>query len=212
MTYPAWLDRREFPFASRFMDVEAGRMHYVDEGAGDPMLMVHGTPTWSFVYRHLIREFSRERRVIPVDHLGFGLSDKPLDGDYRPQALARNLAAFVERLGLERMTLVVHDFGGPIGLSYATARPERVRALVLFNTWMWSLRGTSADRISRLMAGRIGRWLYTRANLSPRVLLKAAYGDKRRLTPAIHQHYTGPSRPRRPARLRGCRQGVDGLG
>lgn len=167
-------------------------MHYVDEGDGDPLVMVHGTPTWSFLYRHLIRELSRDHRVIAVDHLGFGLSDKPAHGDYRPQALAHDLAAVIERLDLQRMTLVLHDFGGPIGLSYALAHPRRVRALVLFNTWMWSLRGTPAERISRFMSGPVGRWLYTRANLSPRFLLKAAFGEKRTLTRPIHRHYTGP--------------------
>jgi pimeloyl-ACP methyl ester carboxylesterase len=187
-----WLNREDFPFRSRYLDINGRRIHYVDEGSGAPLLMVHGTPTWSYLYRHLFRDLSRDYRVIAVDHPGFGLSDKPADGDYRPQALARNLEAVIDRLNLRDLTLVVHDFGGPIGLSYAIAHPDNVRALVLFNTWLWPLRGTRAERVSRFMAGRIGRWLYTRANFSPRVLLQMAFADKRALTRDVHRHYLAP--------------------
>jgi haloalkane dehalogenase len=185
----AWVDRSVYPFQPRFIDVDGGRMHYVDEGAGAPIVMVHGTPTWSFLYRHLITELSRSHRIIAPDHIGFGLSEKPQRWGYRPEDHARNLATLIERLALTDVTLVVHDFGGPIGLSYAIEHPENVRALVLFNTWMWSLKGTRAERVSAFMAGPIGRFLYTRMNLSPRVLLKAAFGDKRKLTPQAHRHY-----------------------
>ncbi len=102
--------------------------------------MVHGTPTWSFMYRHLIRDLSPRYRCIAPDHLGFGLSDRPAGWSYRPEDQARNLARLIETLGLKDLTLVVHDFGGPIGLAYALDHPENVRRLVLFNTWMWSFR------------------------------------------------------------------------
>jgi haloalkane dehalogenase len=72
-----WLDREEYPFGAHFFETPAGRIHYVDEGEGPPVLMVHGTPTWSFLYRRLIKDLSRDHRVIAVDNLGFGLSDKP---------------------------------------------------------------------------------------------------------------------------------------
>lgn len=181
-----------YAFDPHWMEVADGRVHYVDEGTGPPVVLVHGTPTWSYLYRRLVRSLSARYRVIAPDHLGFGRSDKPSHGDYRPQALARNLEALIDRLGLENVVLAVHDFGGPIGLSYAIRRPERVRGLVLFNTWMWSLEGTSAARISRALSGRVGRWLYTRLNLSPRVLLRAAFGDKRHLTPEVHAAYLEP--------------------
>lgn len=181
-----------YGFEPHWMEVPDGRMHYVDEGAGPPLVLVHGTPTWSYLYRRLIRSLSARYRVIAPDHLGFGRSDKPARGDYRPEALARNLEELLDGLGLEDVALAVHDFGGPIGLSYAICRPGSVRGLVLFNTWMWSLKGTSAARISRMLSGRVGRWLYTRFNLSPRVLLRAAFADKRRLTPEIHAAYLEP--------------------
>jgi len=120
--------------------------------------------------------------VIALDHLGFGQSDKPAEADYRPAAQARRLEELIKRLGLKDIVMVVHDFGGPIGLAYAIRHPDNVRGLVLFNTWMWSLAGTPAERLSRLFSGSLGRFLYTRLNFSPRVILKAAFGDKRKLT------------------------------
>lgn len=184
-----WVDANLYPFRSHFVDVGPGRLHYIDEGAGPVIVMVHGTPTWSLLYRAFIRDLSRDHRVVAIDHLGFGLSDKPAGWSHRPEDHARNLELLIDRLGLRDITLVVHDFGGPIGLAYAIEHPENVRALVLFNTWMWSLRGTRSERVSKLMGGRIGRFLYQRLNVSPRVLVKAAFGDKRKLTKEVHRHY-----------------------
>lgn len=192
MTAPAWLDTELYPFEPRFMDVDGGRMHYVDEGDGPVVLMVHGTPTWSFLFRRLIRALSSDYRVIAPDHIGFGLSAKPEGWSYRPADHQRNLATLVERLGLEDVTLVVHDFGGPIGLGWAVDHPERVRSLVLFNTWLWSLHGSAPGRLGSLLGGRLGRWLYRRLNLSPRFLLPMAFHDRGRLDPAVHRHYMSP--------------------
>lgn len=180
---------RRHPFEPHHLDLPGGRMHYVDEGRGRPVVLVHGTPTSSFLYRHLIPPLAETHRVVAPDHLGFGRSDKPPDADYRPEAHARNLQRFFEELDLREVVLAVHDFGGPIGLSFALRHPERVRGLVLFNTWMWSLEGTPAGRISRLLSGRVGRFLYTRLNLSPRLLLKAGFADTSKLTREAHRHY-----------------------
>ena len=136
---PAWVDREAYPFRSRFIELASGRrVHYIDEGEGDVVLFVHGTPTWSFEWRHVIRALARTHRCVAMDNLGFGLSDRPRDFDYCPESHARMLRAFVERLGLNDVTLVVHDFGGPIGLPLALHEPSIVRRLVVFNTWMWS--------------------------------------------------------------------------
>jgi haloalkane dehalogenase len=172
------------------MDLPAGRMHYVDEGTGAPILFVHGTPTWSFEWRHLIRAFSATHRCIAPDHLGFGLSDRPRSFPYTPEAHAENLAAFVERLHVDAFTLVVHDFGGPIGFPLCLRNPERVMRLVLFNTWMWSFAGDAdMEKRARVAGGGFGRLLYRWANFSLRVLTPYAYADKRKLTPEIHRQY-----------------------
>lgn len=189
MSYPAWLDRSEYPFQPRSLELEAGRMHYVDEGQGPPVVLVHGTPVWSFLYRNLIKELSRSNRCIAMDHLGFGLSDKPAGWGYRPADHAANLRALVDHLGLRDITLVVHDFGGPIGLSYAVERPENVARLVIFNTWMWSQReNPEAAQISRTLGGGFGRFMYERLNFSARWLIPAL-GGERPLPKSIHRHY-----------------------
>ncbi len=190
-----WLDRSEYPFASRFFDTEAGRMHYVDEGGAgrqQTLVMAHGTPEWSFSYRHLIKGLSARYRCIAPDYLGFGLSDKSRGWTYRPQDHARSLKALIDHLDLKDITLIVHDFGGPIGLSYAIERPDNVRRIVLMNTWMWSLRGDPAFERSRLFAGAVGRFLYERLGFSARFLLPMAMADKSKLTPTIHRHYLRP--------------------
>ena len=187
---PDWLDRQAYPFASHEMPLTAGRMHYVDEGTGDPILFVHGTPTWSFEYRHLIKALSPRYRCIAPDHLGFGLSERPANFPYTPEAHAAVLTEFVDRLDLDRITLVVHDYGGPIGLPLALARPSRIARLVLLNTWMWSFED-DADMVKKgkLAGGALGRWMYKHLNASLRLITPSAYGDRRKLTPEIHRQY-----------------------
>jgi haloalkane dehalogenase len=187
---PAWVDRREYPFEPRTLDVGAGRVSYVDEGQGSPIVMVHGTPTWSFLYRHLIRELKGRYRCVAPDHLGFGLSDRPRSWSYRPEDQAHTLARLIDSLALKDLTLVVHDYGGPIGLAYALDRPDTVRRLVLFNTWMWSFAGERRiERVGRILGGRLGRFLYERLGFSVRVMLRHAIADRRRYSREIERHY-----------------------
>lgn len=189
------VDRTAYPFADRYLDLPAGRMHYLDEGGvgipgGDILLFVHGTPTWSFEWRHLVRSFSAEYRCVALDHLGFGLSAKPAGFAYTPEAHADNLVAFARALDLRNITLVMHDFGGPIGLPLFLREPERVKRIVVLNSWMWSFAGDKAmERSGRMAGSQLGRFLYRRANFSLRILAPYAYGDKKKLTPAIHRQY-----------------------
>jgi haloalkane dehalogenase len=196
---PAWLDRNAYPFAARSLALPEGRLHYVDEGpadAADVLVLVHGTPTWSFEYRHLIHALRPRHRVIALDHLGFGLSERPPAADYRPEAHARRFAAFITALGLPRFTLVTHDFGGPIALPFAAAHPERLAGLVLFNTWLAPFTDPTMLRRARWVAGRLGRFLYRSLNASLRLIMPSAYARRRRLTPAIHAQYLAPFRDR----------------
>ena len=186
---PDWLDRSEYPFEPRVIDLPLGKMHYVDEGSGDPILFVHGTPTWSFDYRHLIKALSPQARCVAPDLFGFGLSDRPRQFDYSPESHARELRAFVDALGLTRFTLVVHDFGGPIAMPLLLDTPERVTRLVVINSFMWPIDDPSMLRAARLLGGRLGRWMYRHLNLSLRVLVPSSYGDRRKLTPALHRQY-----------------------
>jgi cis-3-alkyl-4-acyloxetan-2-one decarboxylase len=137
----------EFPFAPRFFEHPPGTpaagalQHYVDEGRREAraVVCVHGNPTWSFAFRRAIAALLTTRRVIAVDHLGCGLSDKPERFPYRLEEHVRNLERLLLALGLERVTLVLHDWGGPIGLGFARRHPEMVERLVLSNTAAFAL-------------------------------------------------------------------------
>ena len=124
----------EYPFAPHYLDLHGLRYHYVDEGQGEPMLLVHGNPTWSFLWRKVISAFSPERRVIAPDHIGCGRSDKPQDYRYRLAAHIANLETLVFHHDLRDITLVVHDWGGPIGLGMAVRHPDRIKRIVITNT------------------------------------------------------------------------------
>ena len=190
MSNTDWIDRREYPFASHYLEVAAGRLHYVDEGSGPPVVMVHGNPTWSYLYRHMIKQLQPEYRCIAMDHIGFGLSDKPRDWSYLPVDHAANLTALIDGLGLKDITLVVQDWGGPIGLSYAVAHPQNVARLIIMNTWAWPVnRDWYYIAFSGFMGGPVGRWLIQRYNFFARSVMRQAFGDKRKLTPAAHEQY-----------------------
>jgi len=196
---PEWLDREQFPFASRFLQTTFGRVHYLDEGPpeGEVVLLVHGTPSWSFEYRQLIPVLARHRRVIAVDHLGFGLSERPADFPYTPEAHSDVLREVVERLGLQRFALVVHDYGGPIALPLVAAEPQRITGLVVMNSWMWPLTEDPAlAGAARLAGSWLGRFLYRWLNASLRLLMPYGYADRRKLTPAVHAQYRAPFRHR----------------
>src|SRR5262245_22692226 len=172
---PAWLDRTLYPFAGHAFSTPEGRMHYVDEGQGRPLLLVHGTPSWSFEWRAAIAGLRDAARCVAPDHLGFGLSDKPAQAAYKPADHARRLLELVRALDLREITLVVHDFGGPIGLPVLLQEPARVRALVVVNSWAWA-HGSDPRiaRLSRLVASSFGRFLYLSLNASPRFLVPSS--------------------------------------
>ena len=186
--------------SGNYATLSNGRMYYEDQGAGPPILFVHGTPTNSFEYRHLIAALSATHRCIAPDHLGFGKSDRPANFCYTPEAHAAALREFVDTLGLTRFTLVVHDFGGPIGLPLAlsedTSRSagaipgRRGERVVIMNSWAWPLNDDpKIARSAALVAGGLGRFLYRYANASLRLIMPSAYGDKRKLTKQIHREY-----------------------
>ena len=126
-----------YPFSSHFLERNGLKYHYIDEGTGDPVVMLHGNPTWSFYFRTLVKELSSEYRTIAPDHIGCGLSDKPDSKiyDYRLQNRVDDLDALMGFLGIrEKITLVLHDWGGMIGMAYAVRHSESIGRLVVMNT------------------------------------------------------------------------------
>jgi haloalkane dehalogenase len=179
----AWIDPSEYPFKS----------NYIDEGEGSPIVMLHGNPTWSFLYRHLVSGLSNSYRCIAVDYIGFGLSDKPPNWSYLPKDHAKNVEIFIEKLGLTDITLVVQDWGGPIGISYAISHPDNVKQLIIMNTWAWSVKHDLHFKwFSRFLGGMLGKLLITRFGFFERTIMKTFNKKRSKFTKSIQQHYLRP--------------------
>lgn len=179
-----------YPFQSRWMDLDGHALHYIDEGQGDVILFVHGTPEWSFGFREVIKSLRGTYRCIAIDLLGFGLSDKPAAADYTCRAHASRLEKFIQRLALKDISILANDFGGGISLSYAINNPENVSRIMLFNTWMWSLENDKHySGPAKLMNTWLGRALYLTFNFPVTVIMPAAFGNKKLLTKEVHAHY-----------------------
>jgi haloalkane dehalogenase len=197
---PGWVDRTLFPFTSRFVDIGQSRIHYVDEGSGPTLLFVHGNPGWSFVYRDVISDLSRDFRCVALDLPGFGLSEGGPGYGYGAVEHAEALRGFVSQLGVVDGTLMVNDWGGPLGLSVAERMPDAFSRFVIANTWAWPVTGDWHFTIfSTVMGGPIGRALVTR---SPRFFdtMMARTHAQRSLDAAELAQYRGPF-PTREARL-----------
>ncbi len=154
------VDRDLYPFKSRFMKLSNdARVHYVDEGKGEvTLLMLHGNPTWSFLYRNLISGLASDHRCVAIDYPGFGLSVAPVGFDFTAANHYKVVAELVGRLGLEHVVLVMQDWGGPIGFALAADHPDLVDGVVVGNTWAWPLRGERRMEVfSRIMGGPVGR-------------------------------------------------------
>lgn len=189
-TAPSWVDPSLFPFRSQWLNIAECEIHYVDEGSGDVILFLHGTPEWSFAYRHVIGDLKHSFRCVAPDMLGFGLSDKPPGEEYTCKAHAERLEKFIAMVGLQNITLVANDFGGSIGLHYAVNNPHNVKAILLSNTWCWSLADDPHyTRPARVMRTWLGRFMYRQLNFPVAAIMPAAYGDRKKLTREIHKHY-----------------------
>ena len=138
-----------WPFKPHFGTASGFRMHYVDEGEGEPLIMLHGEPTWGYLYRHFIPPLSTAHRVIVPDHMGFGKSETPQDREYTLKTHVENLTALIESLDLWNITFVLQDWGGPIGGCYTHLYPERVKRLCIVNSTVPN--ATTADQPPALM-------------------------------------------------------------
>jgi len=174
---PAWVDDELFPFESHFAIIDRHTVHYVDEGSGPTLLFLHGNPTWSFVYRDVIRTLRDEFRCIALDYPGFGLSSARPGYRYLPEEHTQVVTGFVDALALSEVTLVAHDWGGPIGLAAVEQRPAAFGSLVLANTWGWPIAGAPhVAAASHLMGGPFGRLLIRKFNLFVNAMIPAGHG------------------------------------
>ena len=180
-----------YPFGSRHLGIDGHRMHYLDEGEGDPLLFVHGNPTWSFLWRNQIRLWRDRFRCLAVDHIGMGLSDKPQEYPYCLETHATNLARFIEHHDLTRITLVAHDWGGAIGLLASTMVPGRFGRYVLYNTGAFP-----PPRVPRRIAlGKlpvVGEWAIRFANAFALAAQVMASENPSQLDPAVRDGLLAP--------------------
>ncbi|MGC7102114.1 alpha/beta fold hydrolase [Amycolatopsis lurida] len=191
MTRPEWVPESLYPFGSNFLNIAGARLHYVDEGEGDPLLLLHGNPTWSFVYRELIKGLSDRFRCIAIDNPGFGLSSAPDDYGYMPADHAKVIEQFVLELDLKNVTMMTQDWGGPIGFWVATRHAERMSGFIVGNTWAWPMTDARTRVFSAMMGGPVGRYMIKRRNLFVEKVLPG--GVKRHKLPdEVMAAYRGP--------------------
>lgn len=187
-----WVDRATYPFKSNYYNVNGFNMHYVDEGDGEVVLFVHGTPSWSFDFRHLIQSLRNSFRCIAIDHIGFGLSDKPENYDHSTLNHSLSLEKFILDKKLRNITLVVHDFGGPIGLNFAIKYPDLINKIVILNSWLWSSESyVKFQRTKKILKSPFLPFLYKYFNFSPRFILPASFGT-RKISKKVLKQFTLP--------------------
>ncbi len=189
---PDWVSDELFPFESRFFATASGQqMHYVDEGEGEPVVFVHGNPAWSFEFRHLVAGLRAQNRCIAADHIGFGLSSRSdRHEDHHPRAHAEAFEALLLHLDVRDATLFLTDWGGPIGLDFARKHPERVKRLVIANTWCWPVnRDPHFWFFSSVMSSFVGQYLIKKRNFFVNGVMPKAVADKAILTPEVMSHY-----------------------
>jgi len=180
-----------YPFASHFLNIDGNRLHYLDEGSGPPIVMLHGNPTWSFYYRELIKGLRDRYRLVAVDHMGCGLSDKPRTYPYTLATHIDNVTRLIDHLGLNDVTLVVHDWGGPIGFGWATRHMDRVAQFVVFNTAAF-LGGRMPLRIRLCRCPLVGEVALLRFNAFARAALHMATAKPERMTSEVRRGYLLP--------------------
>ena len=181
----------EYPFDSHRLDLQGIGYHYIDEGSGPTILMVHGNPTWSFAWRAYIRELSTDNRVIAVDHIGCGFSDKPADYCYRLDQHATNLVTLIDRLELEHITLCGHDWGGAIGMTAACRRPEHFSRFILANTSAFRSKRLPL-RIAVCRTPLLGALCVRGLNLFSRAAMRMAVARPDRLSASARAGYLAP--------------------
>ena len=195
MTLPFQVPTALFPVEHRFLNLDGARIHYVDEGSGETLLLLHGNPSWSFLYRKIIAALKSDYRCVALDYPGYGMSDAPSGYGFTPREHSAVLERFVDHLGLRDLTLMVQDWGGPIGLGLAGRRPELVRRLIIGNTFAWPLSGERRIHLfSWVMGGPIGWSLTWAFNFVPKVFF--ARGLAQKTEPSVLAMYLAPWRDR----------------
>ncbi|MCI0712060.1 MAG: alpha/beta fold hydrolase [Chloroflexi bacterium] len=191
--HPEWLDTTLYPFTSRFINIDGNRLHYIDEGSGPVILFVHGTASWSFIYRDIIQNLRRDFRCIALDWPGFGLSEAAPDFEATLEGNSHLLEAFIRKLDLTNITVYGHDSAASMAMGVVGRHPEWFRAVSAANAFTFPLQGEfpSITRFLRVIRTPIFRFLITQFNFLQRYTNNGLRGGK--LTRAEKAAYLGPT-------------------
>jgi pimeloyl-ACP methyl ester carboxylesterase len=186
-----------------YFKVQNSQLYFLDEGAGETIVIVHGTPANSSEYQAVIQRLSNDFRCVALDHLGFGKSDKPEFGDYSIQSHQERLVALLNHLELRTFHLLVHDFGGVIGLPLVSNQDFEIKSVTILNSWMWPLIETEPQMKHQkwLLSSGIFPFLYRYFNFSAKVLIKFGWGKKNPLS--VHRHRSYIEQFQRPSQRNG---------
>lgn len=187
----------DYPFGSRYVFVGGYRIHYVEAGKGEPVLFIHGNPTSSYLWRNVLPKVARDlgRRGIAIDLLGFGKSDKRDDVDYTARLHADIVEAFIEKLDLKNLILVLHDWGGPLGAAYAVNHPDNIAGLVLMETFVWPFAWKDFGRFApmfRLFRSPLGYIMIQAMNVFVNTILPRSVIHKENMSEEVMRHYREP--------------------
>ncbi|MFR9750627.1 alpha/beta fold hydrolase [Nocardia sp. 004] len=188
---PSWVPEQLYPFTDHYLELDGSTVHYIDEGAGPPLLMLHGNPTWSFLYRNLVIGLRDRYRCLAVDYPGFGLSTAAPGYRFTPAEHADLIGQLIQRLDLREITLMVQDWGGPIGFATATRHPDRFSAFVIGNTWAWPKSDLGTQAFARFLGGPVGGRLIRQHNFFVERIIPAGV-RRTKLDDTVMNAYRGP--------------------
>lgn len=177
-----------FPFEPHFLEVNGFNMHYVDEGSGDPIVCMHGMPTWGYLYRNFVSKLSKSNRIVVPDQMGFGKSEVPQNKQYIMEEHVSNLKKLILNLNLNKITLVMQDWGGPIGFGFAVDYPEQIKALVIMNTSI----GVMKEGRKPWYANLEEKGIYEEAMKNVSNLIKGGIYNKNKITETLLRAYSAP--------------------
>ena len=186
------VSHHDFRYESKFATIDGMRIHYVEEGAGRPVLFVHGNPTWSYLWRNIIPKVAETERALAIDLLGFGKSDKPVDADYSFDQHCAIVSEFIQSMGLKDVALVLHDWGGLIGMNYAIDHVKNVRRVVLLSTFVAPVALPFASVLRLIRDSALTPLFVQRLNLFMPLVLRLGVARRSSMSDVVREQYYAP--------------------
>lgn len=186
------MSHHEFPYESNFATIDGARIHYVEQGAGKPVLFVHGNPTWSYLWRNVIPKVAETERALAIDLLGFGKSDKPTGTSYSFDQHCAIVSEFIQSMGMRDVALVLHDWGGLIGMNYAIDHVENVRKVVLLSTFVAPVALPFASVLRLFRNSALTTLFVQRLNLFMPLVFRIGVAKRSSMSDGVREQYYAP--------------------